>query len=281
MTLWPDEPLALQQAAVCLALSDPGRAIELQRRVVASPRRLECSTPSFFLAVWAFRAGDKATAVPAARTALREDQLSDDLRVNLIDKLAAVDPAIAEAESIAWLERQPKSCPALVLRARQLLTRNERDAAEALLAEALAQPVAAPEVHAQFALLQSQLGRHEEGMATARRVLAAIPHHVELHLALLTAAKAAADAEAALAEQRRWLGVQPLDANGWRELAVMLQSQPDGAREALAAVSRADWLTSGKDRKVLLLRADLHEALGEKVAAQLCREQAGKLPPGK
>jgi len=274
-TLWPNHPLAMQQAALCLAGSDPARAAALMRRAVDGG--VKSKNAHQLLAALAWRAGDRATAVAAARDSLRLDRIEDDLRTRLIDNILRVAaPDAAAAEVAAWLEREPNNQAALRLRARELRGKGELDSALACLEQALASAPDDPDLGTERAGLLHELRRDPEAADLLAEVVAAHPAHGTAHEARVALLRALGDQEELVQELRRWAEARSTDPAAAYTLAQALALQQSAAAhgEALEAISRADYLTSGNDPRILDLRADIHAALGETVAAALCRERA-------
>ncbi|MBK8101094.1 MAG: protein kinase [Planctomycetes bacterium] len=281
LRLWPDNAVALQQAALCLRDLDPPRATELQKRSVALPS-WQGTRRWFFLASFAHRSGDVATAVAAARTSFAEDAIPDDLRAKLIRTVLAVHaPAEATAQAMAWLQRDPKSTTAMALRAEQLAAAGDFDGAVELLELALERRPDDADLRAQLAAMWLKNGERGLAIAEATTVLARHPGCAAAHEVRVAAQRENGDLAAVLAEMERWVGVRPEDAAAWKNLARVLLAQgaawPDGPARGLAAASRADWLAGGEDAEALELRAQAHAALGEAAAAALCRRRAAML----
>ncbi|MEZ5964296.1 MAG: protein kinase [Planctomycetota bacterium] len=280
LALWPSNPLALQQAALCLAPTDPARAVPLMRRAIDTG--IKSNNPHQLLAAMAWRAGERDTAVKAAREALALDQLDDELRTNLIDKLLRpADPAAAADELAAWLARDPANAAALRLRARELDAQGDAEGALAHLERALSARPDDPDLQCMRCDLLQRTGSSDHALAEAERLVAAHPEHAAAHQTLTLLSQAAGRSDKVVTELRRWTKQKPDDPNAWVALATALRQQPDDAqrREALEAVAAADYLTGGKSAKILALRAELHDDLGEAAAAALCRSRAAEFTP--
>ena len=118
-----------------------------------------------------------------------------------------------------------------------------------------------------------------EGMVL--EVLALAPAHAEAHRLLALIYRDRNDRAAQLAEQRRFVAERRDDPAAWHGLAKLLLDDrtPEALAAALRAASTAESLTNGKDATILEVRASAHDALGESVSAQLCRERAAALTP--
>src|SRR5690606_34476168 len=102
------------------------------------------------------------------------------------------------------------------------------------------------------------------------------PRHEWVHGLLLDTCVQGSDAAGTIAELRRWAELHEADPQPWRELAEALlgQDEPAAARQALLAAERADYAARGGDPQLWLLRASVHEKLGQNEPAQQVRTRA-------
>lgn len=280
LALWPDRPIAMHQAAMCLRDIDPQRAVALIQR--ALELGLVTANSRFHLAAFARRAGDRATSIAAARASLEKDNLPDDLHTRLIDVvLREADPELARTETRAWLERAPENAAALGLAAREHAAGGDLDAALALMRRAVASQPDDPELRVYLATLLWKNQAQTAAEAMVLEVVAAAPAHVEAHRLLALIYRDRNDRAAQLAEQRRFVAERRDDPAAWHGLAKLLldDRSPEALAEALRAATTAESLTNGKDATILEVRASAHDALGEPVSARLCRERAAALTP--
>ncbi len=278
LALWPDRPMAMHQAAMCLRDIDPARAVDLIQR--ALELGLTTTTPRFHLAVMARRAGDRATSIAAAHASLEKDNLPDDLRTKLIDVLLReADPELAQTETDAWLARAPENAAALHLVARGRAASGDLDAALALMRRAVASLPNDQELRVYLATLLWKNQDQAAAEAMVLGVVSAAPTHADAHRLLALIYRDRNDHAAQLTEQRRFVAERRDDPAAWHGLAKLLLADrsPEALAAALRAATTAESLTNGKDATILEVRASAHDALGESVSAQLCRERAAAL----
>lgn len=278
LRLWPDNSYAQHFAAIALAKSDPARALELVRQ--ARGRGIDARESHRFELQLLNDLGRTDEVLAAAKAAL-EHPWDDGLRSVLIDQLVQhgdLEGATAAAE--AWIAESPDNT--LAMRRVAVVRSHAEDHAAAieLFTKVVARVPDDADARYDLAVAQHLALHDDDARATLRKVIELAPEHPRAHERLLAQLEADGDEGVVLAELRRWAGVRRGDASAHVELArALAKAAPPQLEEAMRALTTADYLAAGKDAPILMLRAELHDALGEHGAAQRCRDLARSLSP--
>lgn len=283
--LWPDHPLALYVAALCVLKLEPPRALELLQQAM----RLGLDEPlgPVNLAVAQALTGQRELAAVTLEGAMWLPRQTDLGRAHIVETLHKLGDADREQDLCErWLQEAPDSTPAR--RAAAIVASQHGDHARALdLFRQCA--AAAPEAYTpQWELAMALLNADDPDAARAvlqqltERHPARAGNDPRLHLLRLDVFQELSDATATLAELQRWTTVRPADAEAWRDLAAALLDQPgDGSvASALTAAERADYLAAGEDARCLELCARALDRLGRSDEAAHRRARAVALPKG-
>lgn len=279
LRLWPDNVLALQAAGANLATLDPARALAVLQRAV----QLGASDPlvRLNLAIAQLRQGEPRQAA-ATLALVRPDQgLTEAQRLRAVELARQVGEAELESQwSAEWLRQDPRCVSAR--RAAARLATHQGNHTKAL--ELFAQCVAAAPGNFELRWEHAFAKREADDLAGAGAILSDLarerPTDLRTHDLLLDIADAQQSSELALLEHERWARAVDTDAAAWQELAAawLAAKAPDAEERALEAAERADYLTQGKVKAILELRAQLLEELGRRDEAGHVRRRAAAAP---
>jgi tetratricopeptide (TPR) repeat protein len=277
LRLWPENPMALHYAATNLQDTRPERSAGLEQKAI--DLGLEDSYAQYNLAAYLFKAGRHPDWIAPMRRHLELHPDGAARSMFLCMLLQRHELAMAREECDRWLREQPDDPEALRLGG-QIASEAGEDARALELLRKAAQ-LAPRDVDCQYdlAVVTDTATLDAECRQQLAKVIALEPAHERAHKRLLGVLHDAADTAGVQAELERWLALKPEDAAAWTQLARTLVARNDPALlgPALSACERGDALQKGSSAEILLLKAQVLDALHCEGAAALCRERAQAL----
>ena len=275
VALWPEHPVALHYAGLCLVMLEPARAAELIANALR--RGLDDRHSHYNLAAALVRCNRGQEAVAAMRTACAANPDNDVFRTQLIDLLARLgDSAGMRAECEQWMAQAPDNLTACRMLAQALSADGELPRALELSRRVTTARPQDVEAGYDLAVFLDEAGDYGAAKTQVLAVLALAPSHDRAHKRLLGVLKDLDDPPAMLAEMERWAKVRPDDPEAAAMFArgVLAVGRTDLYADALAAAERADYLARGENAEYLTLRADVLAKTGDETGAARFRQLA-------